>query len=134
MHDLRLGPFDLLKLLGEGGQGRVWLAKHRQTSRRVAIKLPHTQPSEWPVFYRELRAVSALNHPNIIRVLDFGQVSEADAQVSQGRLLASQPYLVMEWVESGTALRLEMFSTWTSLKSCLLSLLDALAHAHAHER
>src|SRR6058998_379094 len=59
----RLGPYEILALIGAGGMGEVYKARDTRLDRVVAIKVCAEQFSER--FEREARAVAALNHPNI---------------------------------------------------------------------
>ncbi|MBL8718915.1 MAG: protein kinase [Myxococcales bacterium] len=85
------GKFRVEKLLGNGAMGRVYQATHVALDRGVAIKVMHdhlARSGEFATrFVREARAASKLDHPNSIRVLDFGRTDP-----SEGQLL----YLVME--------------------------------------
>jgi len=89
------GRFKIIDLLGEGGAGQVYLAEHAVLDRKFAIKvLQHTVQDDQRFverFRREARMASLLEHPNIVRITDFGRTPE-------GRL-----YLVMEHV-SGESL------------------------------
>src|SRR4051794_39085147 len=64
-----VGSYRLLRLLGEGSMGQVYLAEHRRLGRRVAIKLlrPEHASSREHVrrFFQEARAVNAINHEHI---------------------------------------------------------------------
>jgi len=79
----RVGPYEILGLLGEGGMGEVYRAKDTRLGRMVAVKIAHEQFNGW--FQREARAISALNHPHICTLHDIGP-----------------NYLVMELVEGET--------------------------------
>ncbi|HSE23260.1 MAG TPA: protein kinase, partial [Pyrinomonadaceae bacterium] len=72
----KLGHFKVVKLLGTGGMGDVYLADDLRLGRKVALKLlpPHFIADQYRVrrFEQEARAVSALNHPNIITILEIG--------------------------------------------------------------
>jgi len=85
------GKFRIEKALGNGAMGRVYKAVHVALDRGVAIKVMHdhlARSGEFATrFVREARAASKLDHPNSIRVLDFGRTDK-----SEGNLL----YLVME--------------------------------------
>ncbi len=84
------GTYDVERLLGKGGMGEVWLARHlRLAGKQVAIKVLHTlaQPPSTELlarFRREAEIAARLEHPNIVQVLDFNQ------------LPSGEPYLVME--------------------------------------
>ncbi|MGD1090702.1 MAG: protein kinase [Bryobacteraceae bacterium] len=66
----RLGPYEILALLGTGGMGEVYRARDTRLGRDVAIKVSHEHFSER--FDREARAVAALNHSNICTLYDVG--------------------------------------------------------------
>ena len=76
----KLGPYEILSVLGAGGMGQVWKARDTRLDRIVAIKTSAARFSER--FEREARAVAALNHPHICTLYDVGP-----------------DYLVMEYVE-----------------------------------
>ncbi len=88
------GRFQLLGLLGEGGMGKVYRAKQTSVGRDVAIKLLRTDMGKNEEvrerFLREAQLISGFNHPNIVRLVDFGETDE-------GRL-----YLAMEFVNGKT--------------------------------
>lgn len=108
----QLGPYQIQGLLGSGGMGEVYRAFDPRLQRDVAIKTAHEHLSER--FDREVRALAALNHPNICTVYDVGP-----------------NYLVMELVD-GTTLR-ECFRARLSLERSLAiarQVLEALGAAH----
>jgi len=79
----KLGPYQILVSIGEGGMGEVFRARDMRLTRDVAIKVSMARFSER--FDREARAIAALNHPNICQLYDVGP-----------------DYLVMELVEGST--------------------------------
>src|SRR4029434_8793203 len=79
----RLGPYEILAPLGQGGMGEVYRARDTRLGRDVAIKIAAEAFSER--FEREARAISALNHPNLCALYDVGP-----------------DYLVMELVDGHT--------------------------------
>jgi len=81
----RLGPYEIVSLIGAGGMGEVYRARDTRLDRIVAIKVSQDKFSDR--FGYEARAVAALNHPNICQLYDVGP-----------------NYLVMELVE-GAPLR-----------------------------
>ena len=95
----RIGPYQILRPLGEGGMGAVFLAARAddQYDRQVAIKLMHAglgySPSMQARFRAERQILANLDHPNIARLLDGG-VTPLDDGAS-----AAVPYLVMEYVD-----------------------------------
>jgi len=121
----KIGPYTLLRLLGSGGIGSVYLAERAvgRATLRSAIKVlgPHAAgPSFVERFMREQKILASLDHPNITHMTDAG-ITET-----------GQPYLVMEYVEGelldaycdtrklGIPERLQLF----------LHVCDAVAHAH----
>ncbi len=119
-----LGPWRLLRELGQGGMASVWLAEKADGShqRQVALKLPHRVIGSTVVaerFLRERAILSTLQHPHIAQVLDAGSA-------------AGQPWLALEYVPGlpitahaaqrglDTRARLQLF----------LPVLQAVQHAH----
>ena len=83
-----VSQYRIIEQLGEGGMGVVYLAEDMTLGRRVALKFLSTTTKEYRArFLREARAVSALNHPNIATVFNYGETE------------AGQPYIVMELIE-----------------------------------
>ncbi len=72
----RVGPYELIEVLGSGGMGVVWKALDPRLGREVAIKVLsadlETRPDRLQRFEFEARTVSSLNHPNILTVFDVG--------------------------------------------------------------
>ena len=85
-----IGNYELLEKVAEGGMGSVWRARHMETGQIVAIKIMPAHMASNPTllrrFEQEFRAASRLDHPNIVRALDYGDTGNT-------------PYLVMEFVE-----------------------------------
>lgn len=85
----RFGRYQVVRVLGEGGMGTVYLARDEQLGRDVALKVPHFGPKVNPAvrqrFEREARAAAALHHPNICSIFDIGEVD-------------GTPYLTMSFI------------------------------------
>src|SRR5690348_14348272 len=75
----RLGRYELLKQLGHGGMGAVYLARDTQLDRQVAFKVPYFSAADGPHvlerFLREARAAATLHHANICPVYDVGEIN-----------------------------------------------------------
>ena len=89
----RLGPYELLHLIAEGGTGRVYVARHRAMGKSFAVKVLRPelarQPGSLARFHRELRVAGQLDHPNIVAATD----ASADGT----------HYLVTELLDGATA-------------------------------
>jgi len=78
LEGLHIGRFHLLRLLGRGGMGEVYLADDEQLRRQVAIKViqaEYPDPEATRLFQREARAIAMLNHPHILPLFDFGEAT-----------------------------------------------------------
>ena len=120
-----LGNYDLLQLIGAGGMGQVFKARHRRMNRVVALKVLHADSMRDPVviarFEREVKAVSAISHPNIVAAYDADQ--EGDVH-----------FLVMEYVEGSDLSVLVKQSGPFSVEraiQCVLQAARGLQAAHA---
>jgi serine/threonine protein kinase/formylglycine-generating enzyme required for sulfatase activity len=75
-----IGRYRVLKLLGQGGFGLVYLAHDEQLNRPVAVKVPHarlvSRPEDAQAYLDEARTVANLDHPNIVPVYDVGSTDE----------------------------------------------------------
>ncbi len=87
MTGARLGSYEILDKLGEGGMGEVWRARDERLNRTVAVKiLPDavaSDPSRRARFEREARTLAALNHPNIVAIYDTGNQDGCSYIVSE---------------------------------------------------
>ncbi|MGA2507724.1 MAG: serine/threonine-protein kinase [Chitinispirillaceae bacterium] len=70
------GAYRLVRLIGQGGMGKVYEAVHEIMGRRVALKVVSEQLDNNPArFYQEIRALAKLNHPNIVIIYDAGKIN-----------------------------------------------------------
>jgi eukaryotic-like serine/threonine-protein kinase len=122
-----VGPYRLLRQLGEGGMAAVWLAERTDVlqSRKVALKLPH---GAWrraglaERMAREREILATLEHPNIARLYDAGVADDG------------QPYLALEYVEGQ---RIDRYCREKALDvrqslGLFLQVTKAVAYAHAN--
>lgn len=122
----RLGEFRVVRQIGQGGMGIVYEAVQDRLHRRVAIKVLHPGllgPGAVRRFHRESRAMAALAHPHIVRLLEAG---------TDGPASSARPYLVMEYVD-GPSLRQWCQNNLPTVEERLQMLVDlceAVQHAH----
>src|SRR5262245_2222066 len=128
---VRLGPYEVVRLIGAGGMGQVYKARDVRLDRTVAIKVLSEQfaldGDRRARFEREARAVAALNHPHICAVHDVGETVEI---ASAGR--ETIRFLVMEHLE-GHTLADRLVRGPLPIEDVIryaIELADALDHAH----
>jgi serine/threonine protein kinase len=119
-----VGKYDLLERVAEGGMGTVYKGRHRETGQIVAVKVvaEHMLGNQVIIkrFEQEYNAASQLNHPNIVRALDYG---------TEG----SVPYLVMEFVEGeslGQKLQREKYISEKESVRLIAQVAQGLYRAH----
>ncbi len=120
------GKYRLESVIGSGGMGEVYQAEHIALHMSVAVKVMHearaTSEEHTRRFYREARAVSRLNHPNVVRILDFGKDEYS-------------PYIVMEWLQGMTLFAYLRSRTapmpLAEVQDLMLQALSAFEAAHA---
>jgi serine/threonine-protein kinase len=129
LHQLRsIGEYCILRPLGEGGMGFVYLGYHPEQKRQVAIKVlaDHLASNQSFVdrFYREARSGSQLSHPNIVRSLSVGHDKETNKH-----------YLVLEYIDGpNTHALLDHQGRLPVGDSVHIALDIARALEHAHSR
>ncbi len=121
----RIGPYELLEKLGEGGMGAVYKALHSSLEKIVALKvLPRDRlhPDAVARFKREMKAVGKLDHPNLVRATDAGEMD-------------GEHFLVMEYVD-GVDLSelLRRVGPLAAADACELMRQAAVGLQHAHQR
>ena len=110
---------ELVRELGSGGMGVVYLARDLKLDRDVAVKLHRgdASPAAAARLEREARAMAKLSHPNVVPVHEVG--------THQGRL-----YIVMEFVDGQTALQWVRGKSWAEVVGLYLQAARGLAAAH----
>ena len=126
----RIGPYRIVRLLGQGGMGAVYEARQESLDRRVALKTLHAEYAQNQEavsrFFNEAKVLSRLEHPSIVQASDFGNAADGTA------------YLVMEYLHgqslgrrlSELARRGERLPTVIALQIAY-QVADVLAVAHA---
>jgi serine/threonine protein kinase/Tfp pilus assembly protein PilF len=120
-----ISHYRIVEKLGEGGMGIVYIAEDTVLGRRVAIKTLTIKPGQdvhhfRTRFLREARAVSALSHPHIATIHDYGETNEGE------------PYIVMELVKGQTLSDLMMGESLTIARAIEIieQVAEALGEAH----
>jgi len=121
------GKYMIEAVIGEGGMSVVYRARHMVIGKLVAIKMLHihllADATSLKRLQNEARAVSAINHPNIVAINDFGVSDD------------HQPYLVMDYAVGQTLQTILDKYKKVKLKLCLqisIDICDALIALHAH--
>jgi serine/threonine protein kinase len=120
-----IGKYKVLERLGSGGMGSVYLCEHKFMRRRAAVKVLPAAKSNDPAalerFYREARAVAALDHPNIVRAYDIDQEENLH-------------YLVMEFVDGASLQEIvKQTGSMDPIRAAHYIRQAALGLQHAHE-
>jgi eukaryotic-like serine/threonine-protein kinase len=116
----------IVRLLGQGGMGSVYLAEDMQLERPVAVKVLRTfelsSPTNWERFRREGQSLSKLEHPHIVKVFGFGNTDD-------GELFLSMEYL------SGRSLAQVLVGEsplgWRRVVDIAMQICDGLSYVHA---
>ncbi len=115
--------YEIVALIGRGGMGAVYRARHLALGKHVALKILGGRDNE-ARFDREARVIAKLDHPSCVRVLDCGRDEDT-----------WHPYIAMDLLEGPTLAKLlaaeGQLSTGRAV-AIAKNLLTALAHAHAH--
>lgn len=119
------GRYQIVKRIGQGGMGKVYEVNHIHLARRFALKIISSSVAETDeareLFYREARFASAMSHPNITSVVDFGE----DEKVGM--------FMVMEFVEGEPLHRILFREKQMSVKKAceiVLQVAEALHYIH----
>ncbi|GIW91997.1 MAG: serine/threonine protein kinase [Pirellulaceae bacterium] len=122
----KLGPYRVVRLLGRGGMGAVYEGIHEESQQRVALKTLAAAYVEDEAFrarfVAEIEALKTLRHPNIVRLIGFGE--------QDGTL-----FFAMELVEGASLhqlLRSGRQFSWVEVVDIAVQVAGALKHAHDH--
>lgn len=119
----KVGKYQILRSLGSGGFGSVFLAKDTWLNIQVAIKVPHKQSTELFKLLKEPRLQAALNHPNIVRMIS----AEKENKVF---------FMVMEYIKGKTMEKIlekdKVLDAETAI-DYIIQISDAVNHAHSNK-
>src|SRR5438270_1335239 len=83
LEGLRIGRYHIIRLLGSGGMGEIYLAEDTRIEQQVAIKVIRSDVNPYPhthgekelnrLFQREAKAIAKLDHPHILPLFDYGE-------------------------------------------------------------
>ena len=119
----KVGKYEIIRSLGSGGFGSVYLARDTWLDIKVAIKVPHKQSAELYKLLKEPRLQAALNHPNIVRMI---------AAEKENRIF----FMVMEYIKGKTlekVLEKEGTLDWTQAADLLRQISQGVEHAHSNK-
>ncbi len=118
----QIGQYRLIRQIGQGGFGRVYLGEDTTHNSQVAIKilLPALSRAELDKFLAQIHIAAAFNHPHIMRILAFGEEN-------------ATPFLVMDYAPHGSLRELHPRGTrlpLTTIVSYVKQIADALQYIH----
>ncbi len=120
-----MASYYVLQTLGTGGMSVVYAAKHLDSGKIYAVKTLRMQAAtdELTVkrFQREAETLTYLNHPNIVRIHDYGKTSK------------KQPFFIMDFLTGDSlndVLRKEKLLSYERVQTIFMQVLAAVAHAH----
>src|SRR5262249_50397382 len=120
----QIDRYRVVKVLGEGGFGKVYLAHDDQLDRPVAVKVPHRHLLAGPLgaeaYLAEARILASLDHPNIVPVHDVGRTDDG------------LPYVVSKFIEgSDLAAKIQIaLPAYGESAALVATVAEALHHAH----
>ncbi len=120
-----MGRYYVLQTLGTGGMSVVYAAKHLESKKIYAVKTLRMQAASDELtvkrFQREAETLTYLNHPNIVRIHDYGKTSK------------KQPFFIMDFLTGNSlndVLKKERLISYERVQTIFMQVLAAVAHAH----
>lgn len=120
-----IGRYYVLQTLGTGGMSVVYAAKHLESNKIYAVKTLRMQAASDELtvkrFQREAETLTYLNHPNIVRIHDYGKTSK------------KQPFFIMDFLTGlslNDVLKKEKLISYERVQTIFMQVLAAVAHAH----
>lgn len=120
-----IGKYYVLRTLGTGGMSVVYAAKHLESHKIYAVKTLRMQAASDELtvkrFQREAETLTYLNHPNIVRIHDYGKT------------MKKQPFFIMDFLTGDSlndVLKREKLISYERVQTIFMQVLAAVAHAH----
>ncbi len=140
LETLQNGRYCILRPLGSGSMGEVYLVEDRRINRQVAIKVIRLEAASYPdseatkdaarLFEREAKAIAKLNHPNILPLFDFGEEVVNETPLTYMVMPYSPEGSLASWLQQrGPS---QPLST-SDVAHFLAQAADALQHAHDND-
>jgi serine/threonine protein kinase/ABC-type amino acid transport substrate-binding protein len=136
----QLGNYQLLRPIGSGGMGEVYLAEDTRIHRQVAIKVIREEAAPYPdanaikevarLFQREMKAISQLDHPHILPLFDFGEETVNRTKLTYMVMPFRQEGSLADWLQKRSSAQLLSAQEVAYFVS---QAADALQHAHDHQ-
>jgi serine/threonine protein kinase len=140
LEGLQLGHYRLIRLVGSGGMGEVYLAEDPRIHRQVAIKVIRTETSAQPglsgeedaarLFQREARAIAMLDHPHILPLYDYGEQEANGARFTYLVMPFRPEGSLTSWLRQHSSDRLP---SSTDVVHFIQQAASALQYAHDHQ-
>lgn len=128
-----LGNYRIVRCIGSGGMGEVYVAEDTRINRQVAVKVVRTdlvteQDTE-RLFRREMQAIALMDHPHILQLIDFGNEKDGNVVLKYMVMPLRQEGSLVDWLQKrGNSQKL----TPNEVSHFVMQAADALQHAHDH--
>jgi serine/threonine protein kinase len=137
LQGMHIGRYRLQRLIGSGGMGEVYLAEDSRIARKVAIKVMKNEADVYPdvqatqdatrLFEREMKAITTLDHPNILPLFDFGEETIHKTTLTYMVMPFRTEGSLLDWLhQPGNASPLSPQQVMHIIRQAA----DALQHAH----
>src|SRR5437588_1181981 len=140
LEGLQLGRYHLLRLLGSGAMGEVYLAEDERIEQQVAIKVIRSEATPYPnidvtkeasrLFEREAKSIASLDHPNILSLYDYGEAAINGSTLAYLVMPFRQEGNLVDWIRQRSA---SVLLSPQDVAHFVRQAASALQHAHEHQ-